>query len=96
MSRYQRLLRKNRLLRQQLRQQQRLINQIASTVNTTDANDIVIYGGTTAVTTTVQQVAPIYTETYITPSPAPHPDLPWNEDCDDDYSRPHQLHYFDD
>lgn len=96
MSRYQRLLRKNRLLRQQLRQQQRLINQIANTVNTTDANDIVIYGGTTAVTTTVQQVAPIYTETYITPPPAPHPDPPWNEDCDNDYSRPHYPHYFDD
>lgn len=96
MSRYQRLLRKNRLLRQQLRQQQRLINQIANTVNTTDANDIVIYGGTTAVTATVQQVVPIYTETYITPPPTPHPDLPWNEDCDDDYSRPHQPHYLDD
>ena len=95
-SRYQRLLRRNQLLRQQLRQQRRLINQITSMAATADTNDIVIYGGTTVATTTVQQFVPVYTETYITPPPILRHDTPWAEDSDDDYSRPRQSHYFDD
>lgn len=83
MTRYRRFRQKYRAMRQQLRQQQLLIDRLTSLAALPITNDIVINGGSTVVTTTIAQVIPITNELHTSITPPPDHHNPWIKACED-------------